>query len=150
MTLSVTNGQAPAPVDANALVQKIQAELGSGQPPEGKVDPAVPHGEILGGSLDDSKIYPGTQNDFQVYVPAQYDPAKPACLMIKMDGLGGYEATVLDNLIAKKEVPVIIGLGISPGARFSAGREERRMRIRCASIAAINSTARTTGSRNSS
>jgi enterochelin esterase-like enzyme len=121
-TLSMVHGQAPAPVDANALVQKIQAELGSGQPPEGKVDPAAPHGEVLSGSLDDSKIFPGTQNDFQVYVPAQYDPAKPACLMIKMDGLGSYEATVLDNLIAKKEVPVIIGLGISPGAVFSGPR----------------------------
>jgi gluconolactonase len=122
MMNSSSHGQASPPLDANALVQKIQAELGSGPPPESKEDPAVPHGEYLNGTLDNSAIYPGTQNDFQVYVPAQYDPAKPACLLIKMDGLGGFEGTILDNLIAKKEVPVIIGLGISPGAVFSGPR----------------------------
>jgi sugar lactone lactonase YvrE len=35
--------------------------------------------------------------------------------LVKLDGLGAFEGTVLDNLIAKKEVPVIIGVGIVPG-----------------------------------
>ncbi len=48
-------------------------------------------------------------------MPAQYDPARPACLLVKLDGLGAFEGTVLDNLIARKEVPVIIGVGIVPG-----------------------------------
>ncbi len=48
-------------------------------------------------------------------MPAQYDPAKPSCLLVKLDGLGTYEGNVLDNLIAKKEVPVLIGVGIVPG-----------------------------------
>ena len=111
-------GQAPAPTDPNPLVQKIQGELSGPLLPDARVDPGVPHGEILHGVITDSKIYPGTENNFQVYVPAQYDPAKPACLLVKLDGLGNSEATVLDNLIAKKEVPVIIGVGISPGAIF--------------------------------
>ena len=99
-----------------ALVKKIQAELSGPFPPfEAKVEPNVPHGEVIQGLIMDSKIYPGTENHFQVYVPAQYDPARPACLLIKLDGLNGFEATVLDNLIAKKEVPVMIGLGIMPG-----------------------------------
>jgi sugar lactone lactonase YvrE/enterochelin esterase-like enzyme len=114
--LSLVQAQAPA-VDADALVKKIQSELSGPYPPDdGKPDPNVLHGEFLQGSIGDSDIYPGTQNDFQVYVPAQYDPAKPACLLVKLDGLGAYEGTVLDNLIAKKEVPVIIGIGITPGA----------------------------------
>ena len=124
------NGQTSAPVDANALVQKIQGELSGPFPPEeGQVDPNVPHGESLSGTITDSAIYPGTENDFQVYVPAQYDPAKPACLLVKLDGLGGYEGTVLDNLIAKKEVPVIIGVGITPGKvwRDPAGTPNRRV-----------------------
>ena len=120
---------ANAQVDANALVKKIQDELlGSFPPPDGKVDASAPHGEMLQGVIDSSKIYPGTENHFQVYVPAQYDAAKPACLLVKLDGFGAYEGTVLDNLIAKKEVPVMIGVGISPGTIWKdpAGTAERR------------------------
>jgi sugar lactone lactonase YvrE/enterochelin esterase-like enzyme len=120
---------ANAPVDADALVKKIQEELsGSFPPPDGKVDASVPHGELLQGVIDSSKIYPGTENHFQVYVPAEYDAAKPACLLVKLDGFGAYEGTVLDNLIAKKEVPVMIGVGVSPGTIWKdpAGTPERR------------------------
>jgi gluconolactonase len=48
---------------------------------------------------------------------------------VKLDGLGAYEGTVLDNLIAKHEVPVMIGIGIAfgndlerPGWNAQAGR----------------------------
>jgi hypothetical protein len=115
-TLSIALAQAPRPVDAKALVEKIQSELSGPFPPdEGKPDGNVPHGEFLQGTIADSKIYPGTENGFEVYVPAQYDPAKPACLLVKLDGLGAYEGTVLDNLIARGEIPVMIGIGIVPG-----------------------------------
>ena len=125
--------QAPGSADPNApvkaLVKKIQDELGNPFPPDdGKPDASVPHGEFLQGTITDSKIYPGTENNFQVYVPAKYDPHKPACLLIKLDGFGGYEGTVLDNLIAKKEVPVMIGVGITPGTIWKdpAGTPKRR------------------------
>jgi sugar lactone lactonase YvrE/enterochelin esterase-like enzyme len=109
----IVYAQAP---DPNRLVEKIQAELSGPFPPDdGKPDASVPHGEFLRGTIADSKIYPGTENGFQVYVPAQYDPARPACLIVKLDGLGAFEGTVLDNLIARKEVPVMIGIGITPG-----------------------------------
>lgn len=116
MALCAVQAQSPHPADSDELVKKIQGELFAPFPPdEGKPDPSVPHGEFLRGSITASRIYPGTVNDFQVYVPAQYDPAKPACLLIKLDGMGAFEGTVLDNLIAQKEVPVIIGVGISSG-----------------------------------
>jgi gluconolactonase len=115
--MSIAFAQSPAPVNANRLVEKIRGELSGPFPPEeGKPDPAIPHGEFLHGAITGSKIYPGTENAFQVYVPAQYDPARPACLLIKLDGLGAFEGTVLDHLIARREVPVIIGVGIVPGA----------------------------------
>jgi len=114
--LSTGRAQVPPSIDADALVRKIQAELSGPFPPDdGKVNPNFPHGEFLQGTITDSKIFPGTENAFQVYVPAQYDPSRPACLLVKLDGLGAFEGTVLDNLIAKKEVPVIIGVGITPG-----------------------------------
>lgn len=116
IALAVLNAQNPDAGSADTLVQKIQAELSGTFPPEeGKINPAVPYGEIIRGSINNSKIYPGTENDFQVYIPAQYDPAKPACFLIKLDGFGDYDATVLDNLIAKKDLPVMIGIGIVPG-----------------------------------
>lgn len=126
--LYALHAQVPHP-DSDVLVKKIQGELSDPLPPdEGKPDPTVPHGEFLHGSIANSRIYPGTLNDFQVYVPAQYDPAKPACLLIKLDGMGAFEGTVLDNLIARKEVPVIIGVGISSGTvwRDPMGTPSRR------------------------
>ena len=108
--------QTASPIDPAALVKKIQAELSNSSPPEEAIpDPSVPHGELLKGTITDSKIFPGTENSFEVYVPAQYNPAKPACLLVKLDGLGALESTVLDNLIAKQAVPVIIAVGIVPG-----------------------------------
>jgi gluconolactonase len=116
IALCNAHAQAPGRADPDALVKRIQGELPGPFPPiEGRPDSNVPHGEFLEGTITDSRIYPGTQNRFEVYVPAQYDPAKPACLLVKLDGLDAFEGTVLDNLIAKKEVPIIIGVGIVPG-----------------------------------
>jgi enterochelin esterase-like enzyme len=82
----------------------------------------VPHGEVRQAVFADSKIFPGTTRDYYVYVPKQYDPSKPACLMVFFDGAGLMKAdgayrvpVVFDNLIAKKEMPVTIAVGINPG-----------------------------------
>lgn len=82
----------------------------------------VPHGEITPGTLSESRIFPGTSHDYSVYVPKQYDASTPACLMVFFDGAaylkgdGAVRATVVfDNLIAKKEMPVTIGVFINPG-----------------------------------
>src|SRR3954467_3721865 len=42
----------------------------------------VPHGEVRQATFTTSKVFPGTTRDYFVYVPKQYDPAKPACLMV--------------------------------------------------------------------
>ena len=75
-----------------------------------------------------SKVFPGTERDYWVYVPKQYDGPKPACVMVFQDG-GNYVDTkkdfrvpiVFDNLIHKGEMPVTIGIFINPGVD-SAGR----------------------------
>jgi len=69
-----------------------------------------------------SQIFPGTVRDYWVYVPAQYTPDKPACVMVFQDG-GGYVneqgrlriPVVFDNLIQKGEMPVTIGIFVNPG-----------------------------------
>jgi len=80
----------------------------------------VPEGVTTKYHLTESRIYPGTKRDYWVYVPKQYDPAKPACLMIFQDGalylFDMMQANIpLDNLIDKKEIPVIIALFINAG-----------------------------------
>jgi enterochelin esterase family protein len=84
----------------------------------------VPKGQIKGPFTLPSEAYPGTQHTYWVYVPAQYDAAKPASLMIFNDGQaymapeGDVRAqNVMDNLIYRREIPVMIGVFINPGRR---------------------------------
>ena len=69
-----------------------------------------------------SEVFAGTERDYWVYVPAQYNPAEPACVMVFQDG-GGYVSekgqfrapVVFDNLIHRKEMPVTVGVFVNPG-----------------------------------
>ncbi len=79
------------------------------------LQPGVPRGELLKFKFDQSKIFPGTSRDCWVYVPAQYDPAKPACVYVNQDGIQWKAPNVFDNLIDKKEMPITIGVFITPG-----------------------------------
>lgn len=89
--------------------------------PDSQVQPGVPRGEVTHYTWT-SKVFPGTVRDYWVYVPKQYDPAKPACVMIFQDG-GGFQdvngqyrvPVVFDNLIHKKEMPVTVAIMINPG-----------------------------------
>ncbi len=90
--------------------------------PDSQPQAGVPAGTVEKFTFKASKIFPGTERDYWVYVPKQYDPAKPAALMVFQDG-GGYQSAngsfrapvVMDNLIARKEMPVTIGVFINPG-----------------------------------
>jgi sugar lactone lactonase YvrE/enterochelin esterase-like enzyme len=76
---------------------------------------AVPKGEVTKHTFNQSKIFPGTTRDFWVYVPKQYDPAKPACVYVGQDGIGFNAPAVFDELIAKKEMPITIGVFVMHG-----------------------------------
>ena len=90
--------------------------------PDSQVKPGVPVGREEKLALPTSRVFPGADHEAWVYIPSQYDPAKPACLMIFQDG-GGYVKrdggwrvpVVFDNLIAAGQMPVTIGLFINPG-----------------------------------
>jgi sugar lactone lactonase YvrE/enterochelin esterase-like enzyme len=79
----------------------------------------VPVGKVDGPFDWKSRIFPGTERKYWVYVPAQYDSAKPACTLVVQDGIGlanGWRLpVVMDNLIHSKEMPVTIGIFINPG-----------------------------------
>ena len=92
--------------------------------PDSLPQEGVPKGEIRGPFVIPSKAYPGTQHTYWVYVPAQYTPEKPAYLMVYNDGQAYMNPdadiraqNVMDNLIYRRELPVMLGVFINPGRR---------------------------------
>lgn len=83
--------------------------------PDAVVQPGVPKGELIVREFAGSKIFPGTTREVTVYVPAQYDPARPACVHVNQDGVQFNAPVVFDNLIARGELPVLIGVFVRPG-----------------------------------
>lgn len=102
-----------------APIDEVYRHGPDSQPQEG-----VPQGKVTEWAQLPSEAYPGTLHDYCVYIPAQYDPAQPAALMIFQDGqaflrlTGDYRAPhVFDNLIYRREIPVTIVVFINPGRR---------------------------------
>src|SRR6266496_1141687 len=87
---------------------------------DSQAQPGVPTGAVTKHVLAPGEFFPGTPHNYQVYVPAQYDASRPIAYMIFLDG-GGYAGNgvrvpvVLDNLIAKHDVPPMIAIFIDPG-----------------------------------
>jgi len=98
--------------------------------PDSLEQEGVPHGKIHPFKWT-SEIFPGTVRDCSIYVPAQYDPKQPTCFMVFQDG-SAYQnpksqfrvPVVFDNLIHKKEIPVMIGIFINPGVIPGSGERK--------------------------
>jgi sugar lactone lactonase YvrE/enterochelin esterase-like enzyme len=82
---------------------------------DGKPLGVVPKGDVSKYALEESKIFPGTVRDYWIYVPKQYDAAKPACVYINQDGIQYNAPAVFDELIHKQEMPVTVGVFVTPG-----------------------------------
>jgi enterochelin esterase-like enzyme len=91
--------------------------------PEAYEHPGVPRGKLTEKMVHTSKIYDGMLSDYWVYTPAQYDPAKPAALMVFQDGQGPANREkssvqiVIDNLTYQKKIPPMVCVFISPGMK---------------------------------
>ena len=83
--------------------------------PSAPVAAEPPKGEVTKYSFDKSHIFPGTVRDYWIYVPAQYDPAKPACVYVNQDGIQYNAPAVFDELIHKGEMPITIGVFVMHG-----------------------------------
>ena len=90
--------------------------------PDHQRKPGVPEGKVIARPKWKSEIFPGTERDWWIYVPAQYDGKKPANIMVFQDGHDYVKPTgnwrvpiVFDNLISKGEMPVTIAILINPG-----------------------------------
>ncbi len=114
----------------------LQAGMSFGQRYEPHKDSIVreevPKGTVTEHTWNTSKVFPGTTRNYWVYVPAQYTPDEPACLMVFQDGGllvdpdGDISAaleltvripTVFDNLIHQGAMPVSIGIFVDPGMK---------------------------------
>jgi enterochelin esterase-like enzyme len=81
----------------------------------------VPQGKVTNHEWR-SQVFPDTVREYFLYVPAQYDGAKPAAVMVFQDGRaylnekGDFRVPVVfDNLIHQGKMPVTIGIFINPG-----------------------------------
>src|SRR6185369_6219816 len=84
----------------------------------------VPKGKLEGPFLFKSQIITNTVRRYWIYVPSQYSPDKPANVLVFQDGQRATNPDgvlrvpqVLENLIHKMEIPVTIGIFITPGQK---------------------------------
>ncbi len=100
--------------------------------PDAQPNPAVPKGKVQKFSFKQSLVFPGTERDYWVYVPASYNAKTPPALMVFQDG-GAYISEggsfrvpiVLDNLIARGDVPPILAVFINPGSVPAATPDQK-------------------------
>ncbi|MBL9114219.1 MAG: hypothetical protein JNJ83_04375 [Verrucomicrobiaceae bacterium] len=93
-------------------------------PPEWTASKDIPVGKIEHFEFSQSKIFPNTVRQVSVYVPAQYQAGTKPGLFVWQDGTrhcdpnGQMRATVvMDHLIARKLMPLVIGVFIDPGRK---------------------------------
>src|SRR5258707_5399190 len=105
---------------AALLLLLAQAEPDN-PPPESERQGGVPQGKVTHFPWK-SQVFPGTIREYWTYVRAQYDEKTPAAVMVFQDGhayvneKGWFRVPIVfDNLIAKKEMPVTVGIFINPG-----------------------------------
>lgn len=115
-------GQAPpgAQLPAPAAPDARTYTLG----PDSVPQDGVPRGRLEGPTLFRSRILANTVRKYWVYVPAQYSPDTPASVLVFQDGQRAVNPAgalrvpqVLENLIHKRDIPVTIGIFITPGQR---------------------------------
>jgi hypothetical protein len=139
---------APAGVDGNFIIGPTYVRAA-----EAAVQEGVPQGAVVEFTMSsaDSKIYPGIAREpgtfgtadpdnpaklnvttshpapytrhVAVYVPAQYVPGTAAPFIIGTDGPDRTLFTVLNNLIAAKKLPVMIGISVGNGSGDAQGSE---------------------------
>jgi len=84
--------------------------------------PGVPKGKLIGPLEFKSKVIAGTVRRYWIYVPVKYDASNPPNLLVFQDGQRAINPqgplnipVVLDNLIAKGDIPATLGVFITPG-----------------------------------
>ncbi len=79
--------------------------------------PGIPKGTLVKETYRAAatSVFPGTEREYQIYLPQQLDKTRPAAFMVFQDGVIYQAPVVFDNLIASKAIPPLIGIFIKPG-----------------------------------
>jgi enterochelin esterase-like enzyme len=107
----------------SALCLLLLATIGATAEPEfpltedSKPQPGVEKGQMLKGSYQapPSSVFPGTEREYQIYLPAGEARPQGSPFMVFQDGVLYQAPVVFDNLIARKEIPPLIAIFIKPG-----------------------------------
>jgi len=91
----------------------------------------IPKGVSKEFEFKNSTIFPGTRRKVTVFIPAQYDGSKPACVYVQQDGYDANVKSMLERLIAGKDMPVTIGVFVQPGELVSPAGNTLGRRDRC-------------------
>jgi enterochelin esterase family protein len=108
--------------DATRFARAVSLDEPYRPGPDAQEKPGVPKGRLEARRHVGRGVYAGVERNVQVYVPAQYDAARPACLLVFQDGSGylGPETNarvVLDNLIHARRIPPTLAVFVDPGER---------------------------------
>lgn len=92
--------------------------------PESQPQADVPQGKLETFAWNDSGVFPNTHRKVTVYLPANFQPNQPTCLMVWQDGSRHADPNgqlrvpiVFDHLIHRGEMPPTVGVFIDPGRR---------------------------------
>lgn len=96
-------------------------------------------GTIKEFTFSQSKIFPGTVRHVTVFIPAQYDSRKAACVYVKTDGYNPAEKAWLESMIASGEIPVMVGVFVKPGSLPPPRSGTSDRRNRCFEYDAVDS-----------
>lgn len=122
LAVAVTASAAAQPPGAAQAAPAATVDYKPG--PDSLPQDGVPRGRLEGPFEFKSRILAGTVRRYWVFVPAQYTAGQPANVLVFQDGQRATNPTgplrvpqVLENLIHKKDIPVTIGIFITPGNR---------------------------------
>jgi len=103
-----------------------------------RLDPLSAKGTVKPFAFSQSRIFPGTKRHGFVFIPAQYDPAKPACVYVRQDGYNPAEKGMLESLIAAGDMPVTVGVFVAPGELPAPQQGTMGRRNRCFEYDAVD------------
>jgi enterochelin esterase family protein len=113
--------------------------------PDSQPQAGVPQGKIMEFTLADSKTYPGFTRQWWLYIPPGYDGKTPLPVMVFQDGAGYVRRdgawrvpVVIENLMHKKQLPMMAAIFVNPGDKPLAPGEPARKRKDGRAASAMN------------
>jgi sugar lactone lactonase YvrE/enterochelin esterase-like enzyme len=97
------------------LVPALVTRANQAPAPKPAAGPLPLPANVVKGEFDKSLVYPGTWREYWVYVPKELDRSRPAPVMVFQDGLQYGAPAVFDDLIAKKQLPPLVGVFVMHG-----------------------------------